>query len=291
MTSLSSRCFVFLQQLLPAYLLTTLVCRVARMRSVALKNFLIRRFVDFYDVDVAELTHPVPDGYPTFNDFFTRELADGARTIDAAENNISCPVDGTVSAAGRIDRNLLFQAKGLDYALTDLLATDIADADDYVGGSFATIYLAPYNYHRVHAPLGGRLVSAHYVPGSLYSVNAATVQNLAGLFARNERLVCHMEGRHGRMVLIFVGALNVGTITTKWTGDIRPRKNGPVESVDLRNQQDHLTFAKGDTLGWFNMGSTVIILLPPGCSDEFGNLDAGQTVRMGEAIGRITSTQ
>ena len=291
MSALVPRLFVLLQRALPKHLLTSLVYRLARIRIVAVKNFLIRRFVGWYAVDLDELQHPVPDGFVTFNDFFIRELAPGSRIIDATEASIVSPVDGTVSAAGRIDRNLLFQAKGLSYTLTDLLATDTADAEKYVGGAFATIYLAPYNYHRVHAPQAGELLHARYVPGDLFSVNDATVQNLPWLFARNERLVCHITTRGGPMVLIFVGAMNVGTINTIWTGDIRPRSSGVVETIDIRKNQVAAAFDKGDTLGWFNMGSTVIMLSPPGGSDNFANLEAGQTVRTGQAIGRHASIE
>lgn len=282
--------FVFLQRLLPKYLLTALVHRLARVRNKAFKNFLIERFVRHYAVDVEELVHPVPDGYATFNDFFIRPLAAGARDIDAAQDSIVSPVDGTVSAAGRIRRNRLLQAKGLDYALPDLLATDTAEAQRYEDGSFATIYLAPFNYHRVHAPLAGELVAARYVPGALYSVNEATVFNLPRLFAQNERLVFHLRTPNGPMALILVGALNVGTIYSKWTGDTRPRRRGVVEAIDLRAAHAELEVAKGELLGWFNMGSTVIMLMPPGSCDDFMDLAPRQSVRLGQRIGRLTTS-
>ena len=281
--------FVWIQRLLPKYLLTAVVYRLARIRHVATKDFLIRRFVQLYDVDIESLSHPVPEGYPTFNDFFIRELAPGARKVDDTPGAIVSPVDGTVSAAGRIEEDRLFQAKGLDYSLTDLLATDVADVSTYANGDFATIYLAPYNYHRVHAPVDGELQSLRYVPGGLYSVNEATVSKLPRLFARNERLVCHVKTPHGPMVLIFVGALNVGTIHTRWTGDIRPRSGGVVEAIDLRQPAHPLAFSRGDTLGWFNMGSTVILLFPEGVAAGFGELAAGQTVQMGEVLGSARS--
>ena len=289
MSDLTARLFVALQRLLPKYLLTALVNRVARIRTVTIKDFLIRRFVGIYKINLEELQHPVPAGYPTFNDFFIRELAPSAREIDDAVSSVVSPVDGTVSAACRIDRDRIFQAKGLDYTLIDLLASDIDDAEEYVGGSFATIYLAPYNYHRVHAPVSGRLVAAHYVPGALFSVNEATVGNLPGLFSRNERLVCHLETEYGNMVLTFVGALNVGTINTRWTGDIRPRKHGVVENIDMRKIETAAEFSKGETIGWFNMGSTVILLAPAGGVDNLAELEAGQTLKMGQRIGQADS--
>jgi phosphatidylserine decarboxylase len=276
-----------LQRLTPKYALTALVWRIARVRVVAIKNALIRGFVALYRVDVSELRHPVPEGYPTFNDFFIRELADGARDFSIADDAIASPVDGTVSAAGIIERDQLLQAKGIRYTLQELLATDVPEARQYEGGAFATIYLAPYNYHRIHAPVAGRLEAARYIPGDLYSVNDATVRNLPKLFARNERLVCHVSTSAGPMVLIFVGALNVGTINSRWTGDIRPRKSGVVEQFDLDSLDVGREFARGDTLGWFNMGSTVILLVPPGISDAFPALEPGNTVRTGDAIGRM----
>ncbi len=289
MSPLLARLFVILQKLLPKTLLTALVYRLARVRQVAVKNFLIRRFVALYKVDTGELVHPVPEGFPTFNDFFTRELAAGARPVDKDDDSIICPVDGTVSACGSLDDDQVLQAKGLRYSLTDLLATDTADAATYAGGAFATIYLAPYNYHRVHAPLAGEISAVRYIPGTLFSVNEATVRALPELFARNERIACHVQTENGPMVVIFVGAMNVGTIHTCWSGDIRPKRHGVVEDIALADTGR--TFAKGDTLGWFNMGSTVILLLPPGQADDFADIEAGQTVRMGSVIGRLQGQQ
>jgi phosphatidylserine decarboxylase len=280
--------FVLLQRLLPKYLLTAIVFRIARIRQGATKNFLIRWFVRLYDVETTELLHPVPDGYATFNDFFIRELAPDARPVDADDAVIVSPVDGTVSASGCIRRDRIFQAKGLDYSLSDLLATDVDEAAQYENGAFATVYLAPYNYHRVHAPVGGRLVSARYVPGGLYSVNEATVSSLPGLFVRNERLVCHVDATGVPMTLVFVGAMNVGTIYSRFTGDLSPRAGGVVDAIDLQQSADDLAFDKGDTLGWFNMGSTVILLFPEGATDGFESLEPGQVVRMGEPAGRLT---
>lgn len=280
-----------MQRILPKYLLTALIYRLARIRTVAIKDFLIRRFIGIYKVDVQELKHPVPEGYPTFNDFFIRELAPGARPVDGSAQSIVSPVDGTVSAVGRIDRDRIIQAKGLDYTVTDLLATDTADAGQYVDGAFATLYLAPYDYHRVHAPVSGELVALRYVPGDLFSVNAGTMNHVPRLFVRNERVVCHLRTTFGPLAVILVGALNVGTISTRWTGALRPRSGGVVEQFDLRDLGDALSIAKGDTIGWFNMGSTVILLVPPGASDGFAALEAGQTLRMGQSIGRLAAGQ
>jgi phosphatidylserine decarboxylase len=289
MSNIFASLFVVVQKALPKYLLTAIVYRLARLRTPWIKNFLIEQFVKLYKVEIDEVFLPVPGGFDTFNAFFVRELASEARPIAREAKSIASPVDGTVSAAGRIDKDSIFQAKGIRYSLSDLLATDTSEAEAYVDGAFATIYLAPYNYHRVHAPLDGLLVTARYVPGDLFSVNEATVTRLPGLFARNERLICQLRTSSGPTVLIFVGAMNVGSITTIWTGEIKPRKSGVVEQIDVRKNGSDVTIRKGDGIGWFNMGSTVILLRPRASRNEFPDLAAGQKVRMGQAIGQIAS--
>ena len=281
-----ARAFVALQYVLPQHLLTALIWRIARIRHVATKNFLITRFVGFYDVDIDDVKLNVPDDFASFNDFFVRELDAGARPVDESDNSIVSPVDGTVSIADEIRGDCIIQAKGLDYTLSDLLATDLEQAAAYVDGTFATIYLAPYDYHRVHAPLDGELVAARYVPGDLFSVSSATVAHVDGLFRRNERLIMHFKTDHGPAVLIFVGALNVGSISTPWTGELRPRKHGVVDIPDLSGRS--ATVKKGDLLGWFNMGSTVILLLPAGVAAWDDDLQPGETLRVGEAIGQLS---
>lgn len=281
-----ARLFAFLQYLLPKYLLTGLVYRLARIRSVAFKNFLITRFVRLYDVDTSDIKLEMPGDFATFNDFFVRELQAGARPVDADPQAIVSPVDGTVSQAGRLRNDTILQAKGIDYSLDDLLATNLDEAREFADGSFATIYLAPYNYHRVHAPLDGTLLSATYVPGDLFSVNAATAAHIRGLFARNERLVLHFHTDQGPAAVILVGALNVGSITTPWTGEVRPRQRGVAEVINLPDGPVRLR--KGELLGWFNMGSTVIVLMPQDAGSWSEKLRAGSTLRMGEPIGRLS---
>jgi phosphatidylserine decarboxylase len=278
--------FVAMQYILPQHLLTALIWRIARIRQVAVKNFLISHFVNIYDVDVADVKQEVPGEFATFNDFFIRELVAEARPIDADINSIVSPVDGTVSIADVIRGDSIIQAKGIDYSLDDLLATDLEQAKAYVDGTFATIYLAPYNYHRIHAPLDGELLAARYIPGDLFSVNEATVTRVNGLFRRNERLVMHFETSSGPAALIFVGALNVGSISTPWSGELRPQKNGVVDVLDLSGCAT--TVRKGDLLGWFNMGSTVILLMPSGTCEWGNDICAGQTLRVGEAIGQLS---
>lgn len=282
--------FVVLQYLLPKYWLTALVFRLTRIRQPAFKDFLIRQFVRFYDVNIEEAEKDVPAGYATFNEFFTRRLGDHCRPVAAENSGFVSPVDGTLSAAGPIRGDQIFQAKGKNYSLLDLLATNTDEAEQFINGSFATIYLAPYNYHRVHMPVNGELVVARYVPGDLFSVNAMTASGVPRLFARNERLICHFQTAFGPLVVILVGALNVGSITTPWSGEIRPRQRGVVEEVELQSSASR-TLRKGDLLGWFNMGSTVIMLLPPNCCNWTDRLVKGQTLQMGETIGELTATK
>ena len=281
--------FVSLQYLLPKHFLTAMIWRLARVRHVATKDFLISRFVTLFNVDIDDVKETVPDDFATFNAFFIRELQDSARPIDTDPQHLVSPVDGTVSVADQIRGDSIIQAKGFDYSVGDLLATDLDAASAFVGGHFATIYLAPYNYHRVHAALGGKLVAATYIPGDLFSVNEATVARVPGLFRRNERLVMHFKSPVGPTALVFVGALNVGSISTPWTGEIRPRKSGVIDVLDLGGHDTHIE--KGDLLGWFNMGSTVIVLMPPGACRWRPQLQPGQTLRMGEAIGDLPGTR
>ena len=281
-----ARLFVLFQYLVPQHWLTALVWRIARIRHTATKNFLIRKFVAMYDVDLDEVLQQVPDDFPTFNDFFIRELVDTARPVMGDVNAVVSPVDGTVSVASAIDGDSIFQAKGIDYSLTDLLATDLDSANAFVNGSFATIYLAPYNYHRIHSPIDGELVAANYIPGDLFSVNQATVANVRGLFRRNERLVMHFQTKNGPAALVFVGALNVGSISTPWTGEIRPRKRGVVEALNLSGHST--TIQKGSLLGWFNLGSTVVLLLPARNCEWHDNLKPGASLRVGEIIGTLS---
>jgi len=282
-----SQLFLLLQRVLPKRLLTALVYRLTRNRMPAIKNMLIHSFLKIYAVNLDEVAESVPNDFMTFNDFFIRELKSGSRPVDSSDSSIVSPADGFISSAGYIEKDSLLQAKGLDYKLEELLATDLDEAQSYYDGSYATIYLAPFNYHRVHAPLSGELVAARFVPGTLFSVNQTTVSNVRGLFVRNERLICHFRTAAGPCAVIFVGAMNVGSITTPWTGEIRPRKGNVVENIDLRNVTSPRSVNKGDLLGWFNMGSTVILLLPPQTCVWRTDLSAGDSLRMGEAIGQI----
>lgn len=287
--SLGARLFVALQHVLPQHSITRLVHRVARVRTPWLKRALIRGFMKLYAIDLAEAANSDPDSYATFNEFFTRALRAGARPLGTGERTVASPCDGTVSQRGTIEPEGLLQAKLVAkshrYSLESLLA-DPALATEFVGGEFATIYLAPYNYHRVHMPLTGRLRAVRYVPGRLYSVNAATASAVPGLFALNERVVCVFDTQAGPMAVIFVGALNVGSVGLVFAGDVTPTRPRRGRLLDVPAQS--LTLERGAELGRFNMGSTVIVLLPRGSCAWDEAFQPGRVVRMGAPIGLLT---
>jgi phosphatidylserine decarboxylase len=243
---------------------------------------LIRSFLTLYRVDMTEAAEADPYRYGSFNEFFTRALKDGARRVAGDASAIASPVDGCISEAGTIDRNRLLQAKGRDYGLVELLAAQ-PWASRFEGGSFATIYLAPFNYHRVHMPLRGQLKETVYVPGRLFSVNAATAQHVPGLFARNERVLTLFDSDAGQFALLLVGALNVGSIATVWAGDITPAARRVVSPVT----SPPTTLEKGAELGRFNMGSTVILLFEPNRVRWLPYVHAGSAVRLGQSLGVI----
>jgi phosphatidylserine decarboxylase len=276
--------FVVPQRLLPARLMRRGVHALSRCRNRAVKNALIRAFVWLYDVDVTEAAHPVPDGYASFNAFFTRALKTGARRPDPDPAAVLSPADGTLQQIGQIDGEQLLQVKGITYSLTALFGGDAESCQRYSDGAFATIYLAPYNYHRVHAPLNGRVLGMTYVPGRLWSVNAATVRRVPGLFARNQRLICHCEGQHGPFALILVGAMNVGSISTAWTGELEPRAEPQHWSYAATDPAVQLS--RGGLLGQFNLGSTVIIVVPPDAVTWEAGFSAGARVQVGQRLGR-----
>ncbi len=275
--------FVALQYLLPHHLLSRMVWLATRVRARAWKNLLIKSFLRHYAVDMSEAAQPDALSYDSFNAFFTRALRAGIRPVDAAPDAIVSPVDGTVSEAGRIEGHGLLQAKGRAYSLLELLGGDEASARLFENGAFATLYLAPHNYHRIHMPADGRLVATRYILGRLFSVNHATVQRVPRLFARNERVVCVFDGEVGRFAVILVGALFVGSMSTVWAGDITPaRRRDPAVPA----APGPVSLAKGAELGRFNMGSTVVLLFEGGRARWHSVLAAGAAVRMGAAIGQ-----
>jgi len=279
--------FVALQYLLPHHLLCRLVYALTRSRTRWLKNLLIGAFMRGYRPAMADAADPEPLNYESFNAFFTRALRPGARLSPADAQAIASPCDGTLNIAAGMNGTTLLQAKGHEYTLEALLAGQPEWVARLSSGLYATIYLAPYNYHRVHMPLAGRLSAAWHVPGRLFSVNQATAAGVPGLFARNERVVCAFEGDRGPFAVILVGALFVGSMSTVWHQEVTPssarrgaRALAPVTDSDL-------ALSRGAELGRFNMGSTVILLLPPGAAHWDESLKPGATLRVGQGLGRL----
>jgi phosphatidylserine decarboxylase len=282
----SERAAVALQYLLPKQALTALAGALARRPLGPVTQVAIRRFIRRYAVDMAEAAQPDPAAYATFNDFFTRALRADARPLAAAD--WVCPVDGAISQCGAIQRDRMLQAKGHDYTVGALLGGDTALAAAFTDGTFATLYLSPRDYHRIHMPCTGRLRQMVHVPGDLFSVNPTTARGVPGLFARNERVICVFEGeRDGRrfpFVLVLVGATIVGSMATVWHGVVNPPRPGIVRRWDYGDRD--IILPRGAEMGRFLLGSTVIVLLPPGVAALNPDWVPGRPVRMGEPMGR-----
>jgi phosphatidylserine decarboxylase len=283
--SLGDRLFIGMQYLLPQHALSDLVGWTAQSRIGLLRTALIRAFLSRFPVDLAEAAEPQADRYASFNDFFTRRLRAGARSFEAESGAALCPADGVVSQAGPIAGDTLVQAKGIDYSASAQLGGDTGLASEFAGGGFATVYLAPHNYHRVHMPMAGTLRVARFVPGDLFSVNATTAGSVPGLFTRNERVACVFDTAAGPLAVVLVGALFVGSISLSWAGRIRPA--GAREPRDLPCHDPIIALDRGAELGWFNMGSTVVVMLPPGGPRLLGGVAAGRVVRVGEPIAML----
>jgi len=276
------RIFAWIQYLLPQHALSRLILHATRVRTPWFKNALVRGFLKLYSVDMSEAEQSNPYAYASFNEFFTRALKEDARPIDVAPRSIACPVDGVVSEAGSIEGARLLQAKGRSYTLAELLAAE-QWASLFEGGCFATIYLAPFNYHRIHMPVAGNLQETVYVPGRLFSVNGVTAAYVPRLFARNERVLTLFDSAFGQFALIMVGALNVGSMSTVWAGDITPA----ARRVLTRLPPQRVALDKGAELGRFNMGSTVILLFQRNRAQLLAGVRAGTTVRLGQSLGLL----
>jgi len=274
-----ARLFALIQYPLPHHLISRLVGRLADCQQPWLKNTLIQAFIRQFKVDMDEAAEPDPTAYATFNDFFTRALEDDARPIG---EGVVSPADGTLSQFGPIEAGQLIQAKGHRFSAMELLGGDGEAARRYLGGSFATVYLSPSDYHRVHMPIGGTLTEMVYVPGRLFSVNAATTHHVPNLFARNERLVCHFDTEHGPMVMVLVGAMIVAAIETVWAGQITPLPRAGVQRIRFDTP---VRLEKGEEMGRFKLGSTVVM----GFAEpvDFASLAPEQKVRMGERLGEF----
>ena len=282
--------FVKSQYVTPQLAVSRLAGRLADMDSTpAIKNRVVRWFIKHYGVDMSEALEPDPTAYPSFNVFFTRALKPGLRPVDERPSALVCPVDGAISQLGSITDDRIFQAKGQSFSLNELLGGDKERAREFEDGEFATIYLSPKDYHRIHMPMAGTLREMTYVPGKLFSVNPTTAAQVPNLFARNERVACIFDTDAGPMAMVLVGAMIVGSMETTWAGVVAPG-GGDVSTSSYRQLANPIRFEKGEEMGRFRLGSTVIIVMPKGKVSWENNQKAEKTVRLGEALGILSDT-
>jgi len=288
--TIKNRIKIALQYAMPKHALSRLAGKFAAAKMGWLTTKAISAFIKTYDINMSEAKLKNASDFSTFNDFFTRELEEGARTIDQNNSTLCYPVDGAISQQGDIVDGQLIQAKGFDYSLTSLLGGDSRTSDPFQNGKFSCIYLAPKDYHRIHMPMAGTLKEMIYIPGDLFSVNPLTANNVPNLFARNERVVCIFDTEHGQLGMVLVGATIVASIETTWAGTITPpagtdifRWQYPTTGIGV------ITFKKGDEMGRFKLGSTVVSTFSPNMI-EFAP-DAGSTTitRLGEHYANIIS--
>lgn len=272
---------------LPHHLLSSIVRAVTRWRVDWWKNLLINVFIRHFHVDMSEATDSSPEHYPDFNSFFTRALKPGVRPQPDTPDAIASPVDGRISQLGTISDGCLVQAKGRDFSLLDLLGGDAERALAFQGGKFATLYLSPRDYHRIHMPCAGRLMETVFIPGRLFSVAPHTTRNIPNLFTRNERLVALFETSSGPMAMVLVGAIFVACMETVWEGVIQPSRQGIRVRTFNTSNAAKVRFQRGDEMGRFNMGSTVILLYGPEQADWGPNLSADQPLRVGQTMGYV----
>jgi len=279
--------FIILQIILPKHLLSRLIAKLGDSKISWIKNILINLAIDVFNIDTDEALSADPDDYPTFNDFFMRKLKEGARPIAQDKQSIISPSDGLISQYGKIEHDTLIQAKGKYFSLTTLIGGNQELAEKFIDGQFATIYLSPRDYHRVHMPCDGQLKESIYVPGELFSVNQTTAKHIDNLFARNERLVCIFDNKQGSIASIMVGAMLVAGIETVWSGQVVPPVN-PIAEYSS-HKADKIKLAKGDEMGRFKFGSTVILLFQKDSMKWNENIEAGMSVKMGQTIGEWLS--
>ncbi len=279
----SDRFAVLPQYLLPKHMLTRIAGRFADAQCGWLTRTAIQRFAARYAVNMSEAAQADLTQYATFNDFFTRELRPGARPLASA--SLISPVDGAISQFGRIEGEQIFQAKGHAYTATALLGGDAALAAEFRDGHFATLYLSPRDYHRIHMPCEGRLLRMIHVPGSLFSVNPTTARGVPGLFARNERVVCVFESAHGPFALVLVGATIVGSMATVWHGRVNPPRCGQLR--EWRYGEQEIRLAQGQEMGRFLLGSTVVAVFPAGDLRFNPDWTPAGAIRMGEVMAEI----
>lgn len=276
--------YTLIQYILPHRLLSRIVNKIMRVQWQPFKNFIIKRIAKSYQVNMQEAISSNPDDYKHFNAFFTRKLKAGVRPIDTDEKSIVSPVDGAISQCGAIKEGRIFQAKGFDFSVKELLACSEDMASNFQQGQFATLYLSPKDYHRMHAPMDCHVTKTVHVPGRLFSVAKWTAESIPRLFARNERLVCYMDTPFGQIAYILVGAIMVSSMETVFNGLVTPPYGNNVQEVTL-NKHTHLK--KGDEVGRFNMGSTVILLFPPNFAQLNEDLQENKILKVGEKIATL----
>ncbi|MCP5161089.1 MAG: phosphatidylserine decarboxylase [Hahellaceae bacterium] len=276
--------FVMSQYLTPQHALSRTIGKLADSQNPLIKDTFINWFAQRYQVNLSEALRENTSDYKSFNDFFTRELKPGARPIAEGEDILACPVDGAVSQLGNIEYGQIFQAKGHSFSVIDLLGGDMERAKPFMGGKFATIYLSPKDYHRIHMPLEGTLREMIYVPGKLFSVNPLTTENVPGLFARNERLVAIFDTALGPVAMVLVGAMIVAAIETVWAGQVAP----PARTLKTTryDSPSNITLAKGEEMGLFKLGSTVVMAFPPDSIEWDEALAPAGSVRLGQPLAK-----
>ena len=279
---MSDQLAVIPQYLMPKLAMTRLAGLVASAEWGAVTTWVIKRFVKRYNVNMNEAAHADPAHYKNFNEFFTRPLKDGVRPLSRSE--WVCPVDGAISQCGAIERDQIFQAKGHHYSTRALVGGDATLAAQFQNGQFATLYLSPRDYHRIHMPMAGKLLRMIHVPGDLFSVNPTTARGVPGLFARNERVVCEFETEKGPMVLVLVGATIVGSMATVWHGQVNPPRPGTVR--EWRYESQDVRLQKGEEMGRFLLGSTVVMLFPENSLRFPDDWLSTRPLQMGEAMSR-----
>jgi phosphatidylserine decarboxylase len=278
---MSDTLFVALQHVLPKHLLTRLAGFAAGLRAGGVLHAVVRWFIGRYGVNMSEAANEAIASYPTFNEFFTRALKPGARPL--ADAPFICPVDGAISQFGAIERDQIFQAKGHSYSTTAMVGGDANLAKPFDDGLFATLYLSPRDYHRIHMPCDGELTRMIHVPGALFSVNPATARGVPGLFARNERVVCVFDSPRGPFVLALVGATIVGSMATVWHGVVNPPRPGKVREWNY--EPGKVALKRGDEMGRFLLGSTVVMLFPKGAFAFNPEWQPARSIRLGEQMG------
>ncbi len=282
-----SRLKVFHLFLLPKHLLSSLIYRLTRITWKPIKDLFISSFIRVYNVDMSVAERSDPTQYEHFNEFFTRSLKAGVRPLDSSINSIVSPVDGAVSQVGKITNNQLLQAKGMTITVENLLGGDRSDADFFKNGSFINLYLSPKDYHRIHMPIEGTLKKMSYIPGALFSVSPTATTAIDGLFARNERVINLFNTPFGHMSLIMVGAIFVGSMDTVWAGQITPAKKRLKSVSHFQNKDKPIHLCKGDEMGRFNMGSTVIILFENSAVNWLNSLQPDCPVVLKQMVGKL----